>query len=180
MRDRWSKITTLSTIATLWAGIMISGTAYAQVNGTGDNARRQQNTPVLRSVTLDETYLGLSMGPLRQAKLTALPKGLLLRTGKVEITEKQLTAEVGTAPAAIRERLKQNGFYVLENMAVRAVLLSEAHTWAAKSGRNTKSDNAESLTQAYLQSLIANVHVTEAEVRAFYDANPDAVGGGSV
>jgi len=117
------------------------------------------------------------MGPLRQAKLTSLPNGLVLRAGKVEINEKQLTSEIAKAPAEMQERLKKNGFFVLENMAVRTVLLAEAHTWAGKTGRNTKQDTAETLTKAYLQSLVAEVRVTAAEVRAFYDANPDAVGG---
>ena len=81
------------------------------------------------------------------------------------------------APTDMRENVKKNGFFVLENMAVRTILLAEAHTWAGKTGRNTKPDSAESLSKAYLQSLAAEVRVTAAEVRAFYDANPDAVDG---
>ncbi|HEY3376323.1 MAG TPA: thioredoxin family protein [Armatimonadota bacterium] len=177
MRYTWFGTATLYMVAMMCAGILIiSDMAHAQGDAAG-GCPCSQDAPVPRSVKLDDTYLGLSMGPLRQAKLTALPQGLVLRAGKVEISEKQLTYEMAKAPAEMRESLKKNGFFVLENMTVRTLLLAEAHTWAGKTGRNTKQDTAASLIKAYLRSLVAEVRVTEAEARAFYDANSDAVGG---
>ena len=177
MRYTWFGTATLCMVAMMCAGVLaFSDMARAQGDAAG-GCPCSQDAPVPRSVTLDDTYLGLSMGPLRQAKLTTLPNGLVLRAGKVEMSEKQLTSEMAKAPAEMRESLKKNGFFVLENMAVRTLLLAEAHTWAGITGRNTKQDTAETLTKAYLQSLVAEVRVIEAEVRAFYDANPDAVGG---
>jgi thiol-disulfide isomerase/thioredoxin len=171
MRSKWWWAAALGLAVLLCAGVaMVRGVWGA----AGGPLSPQQATG---GVTLDATYLGLSMGPLRQARLAALPKGLVLRAGTVEISAKQVAGEIATTPTEIRESAKKNGFFVLENMAVRTLLLAEAHAWAAKTGRSTKGDTADSLTNTYLRSLAADVRVTDAEVRAFYDANPDAVGG---
>ena len=87
MRYTWFGTATLCMVAMLCAGVLLfSDMARAQGDAAGGCPCSQQDAPVPRSVTLDDTYLGLSMGPLRRAKLTALPNGLVLRAGKVEIS----------------------------------------------------------------------------------------------
>lgn len=132
-----------------------------------------------RPVTIESTYLGLSQGPLRVACLVTLPKGTLLRAGKVTITDKQVAAEIAKAKPDMQLVLKKNGFFVLEQMATRQLLTAEARAWAAETKRDTKKDIDATLLQAYLTSIADAVTVTDAEVRAFYDANKDMVGGAS-
>ena len=178
MQYRWFETATRYVVAMICAGVMIAnGVVWAQGATMRENPSSPQAAPLSRSATVEETYLGLSMGPLRQAILTTLPKGLVLRAGKVEINQKQLASEIAKAPAELREKMKTNGFFVLENMVIKPFLLAEAHAWAAKTGQKTTKENADSLIKAYLQSLVGQVRVSDMEVRAFYDANPDAVSG---
>jgi len=138
-----------------------------------------QEAAVPRAVTIESTYLGLSQGPLRTACLVALPKGTLLRAGKMTITDKQLAAEIAKAKPDMQSILKKNGFFVLEQMATKQLLIAEARAWATETKRDTKKDTDATLIQAYLTNIAKNVTVTDDELKAFYEANKDMVGGAS-
>jgi len=138
-----------------------------------------QEAATPRLVTVESTYLGLSQGPLRLACLASLPKGVLLQAGKVAITDKQLTAEIAKAKPDMQTVLKKHGFFMVEQMATRQLLLAEAHDWATETKRDTKKDTDATLIQAYLKSIAARVMVSDAEVQAFYQANKEMVGGAS-
>jgi len=129
------------------------------------------------SRTLDQVHKGLSMGALRHAGLTQLPRGMLLRAGNLTITEAKLQAEIKRAGPQATAQLKGHEIVVLENMAARVLLLSEARPWAAKSRPEAAGQSENQLIGEYLRAKTANVRVSDAELRAFYNGNKEMFGG---
>ncbi|MHB9129849.1 MAG: thioredoxin domain-containing protein [Armatimonadota bacterium] len=129
--------------------------------------------------TVEQAYLGLSMGALRQARMEALPKGMLLRSGKFSVTEKEINAKIEKAEPSAREMLKKYAFVILEQTAIERLLLNEARAWAKESKRDTRKDTDKTLIQAFINSLSAKVKVTDEEAKAFYEQNKDQMGGAS-
>ncbi len=130
-------------------------------------------------VTVESTYLGLSQGPLRLACLASLPQGMLLRAGKVTISDKQLAAEIAKATPDMQSVLTKNSFFMAEQMATRQLLTAEARAWATETKRDTNKDTDATLNQAYLTSIVKNITVSDDEVKAFYEANKNMLGGAS-
>jgi thiol-disulfide isomerase/thioredoxin len=129
--------------------------------------------------TLDVAHKGLSMGALRHARLVTLPRGVLLRAGKLTITQAQLAAEIRKAGAQAAAHIKGHEIVFLENMATRALLKAEAQAWAAKSGSAAAKQGEDRLIGAYLQAQATVGPVSDAEMKAFYAANRDMFGGAS-
>lgn len=127
--------------------------------------------------TVERTYLGLSMGALRNAQLTSPPKGTVLRAGAVAITEQQVAAEITKAQPDIQASLKQQQFFVMEQIAIKSLLLGEAQAWAQKTKWTGKTEDKQAMLNAYLASITKAVTVTDGELRAYYEANKDMVGG---
>lgn len=123
-----------------------------------------------------DAYPVLSSGALASAELVELPSGVILRSGEVKITQKDLDAEIQKSPKNLWPELKRNLFFVLENKATRVLLVAEAENWARAEGRETEGSE-DALIRAYLNSLAGEVSVTDDEVRKFYDDNKDMMGG---
>ena len=140
----------------------------------GVSAEEEENPP-----TLERSYLGLSGGPLRQAKLVSLSSGTLLRAGAGVVTAAQGVGQIARADEQIRTQLDQNRFYVLEQLGVRALLLGEAQEWAQTQQMNTTEETPASLIETYVQSIAAQVRVSEEEIRAFFEENKNMFGGAS-
>jgi len=127
--------------------------------------------------TLERSYLGLSSGPLRQAKLVDLPAGTLLRAGSVVVTEAQVTEQITGADEQIRTQLDKNRLFVLEQVAVRALLLDEAQEWARTQQISTTEETSPSLIEAHLESIAGQVGVSDEEIQVFFEENKDMFGG---
>jgi len=122
-----------------------------------------------------DTYPGLASGALGSAKLTVLPVGVLLRSGTVKITRKDLDAEIAKYPKPIIEQLKDNAFFVLERLATSDLLTVEAGSWAKQNNRKPEDDRNE-LIKAYFDALTGNVAVTDQELKSFYEDNKGMMG----
>jgi thioredoxin 1 len=129
--------------------------------------------------TLEASYLGLSSGPLRQARLVDLPEGTILRANGVIITEAQLAARIAEAgdDAPLRRLLEKNAPYLVEKMATEALLFAEATAWAQRNAVPTEKEGRATLIDAYLRSVGAQAKVTPEETKAYFEANPDLFGG---
>jgi thioredoxin 1 len=127
--------------------------------------------------TVERSCPGLSSGPLRAAHLAHLPKGVVLHSKSLQITQQQVTAEIQKAPERVRQQLGQNAFFVLEQLATRRLLLGEARVWAAKQNPERKGESEDALIRRYLQTLADRVSVGDEELRAFYSQNKELVGG---
>lgn len=125
--------------------------------------------------TLEATYLGLSYGPMRQARLVPLPEGVLARAPGLTVTSEQLAArlaEDSDGDEKTRLLLEKNAPFLLERMVVSGLLESEARAWALAQSRPTENESPGSLIETHLRSLAAGVTVTTEEARAFFTANP--------
>jgi thiol-disulfide isomerase/thioredoxin len=129
--------------------------------------------------TLENTYMGLSAGPLRRALLVSLPEGMLLRANGVIITEAQVRArlEKEAPDDPVRLLLEKNLPYVVERMATEALLAEEAQVWAQTNLKAPEKETRASLIETYLQSIAAQAQVTAEEAKAFFEGNQDMFGG---
>jgi thioredoxin 1 len=170
-----------SGLAILLCSLLVSSVPAAGMPGAPANtaacATCGQDDPIPITLRLHAVYPGLSRGPLSDARLEGLPKGLLLRSEHVDITEAQLLAEITRMSPAMQPIMHTHGFFVLEQMATRQLLAIEARTWAIAARRDVKNATEASVMQAYLATIAAGVKVTEADARAFYDANTAMLGG---
>jgi len=150
----------------LWAFVVgLATSAWAQPSGSGQQ-------------TVEEAYPGLSSGPLASAKAVALPKGIILRSGELQLTQKDLDAEIRKSPKDLWPQLKKNLFFVLENRFTKSLITWEARSWAKTTTGAPVDDN--SLIRAYLDSLTKGLAVTDEEIKSFYDSNEDMMGGASL
>jgi len=127
--------------------------------------------------TVEATYPGLVPGALASATLGDLPPGVLLRAGKLEITQKALDDILAKAPKALRGQLRKNALFVLEELATKKLLLLAARRAAATSQKNLVGKADAEVVSDYLQAMVADVKVADAEIARFYAENQDMFGG---
>jgi thioredoxin 1 len=123
--------------------------------------------------TVEQAYPGFASGILKGAKIVAMKKGTLLASEGIEIRESQLKETVEKADPKIREELRKNLFFILEQETMKAVLVKEARA----SGAVTKGLSDTEAIQAYLDQKFRNIQVSDGEAKAFYEANKEMVGG---
>jgi len=133
--------------------------------------------PATEPNTVARVYPNLASAGLVHARPVELPEGILLRTGDLKITQKDIDAETAKAPEAVREQLCKNAFFLLEQMATRQLLVEEAKAAATKDGKDASTLSDQELLKAYFDKLTADVKVTDVEAAEFYEKNKDMVGG---
>lgn len=121
-----------------------------------------------------DAYPTLTAGALASARLVELPAGVVLRSGEMKITQKDLDAEIGKAPQDVRPQLKRNLFFVLENKATQVFLHYEAGEWAKVN--KTAGSSEDDPVKSYLSSLTTSLSVSEEDSKAFFDSNKDMMG----
>jgi thioredoxin 1 len=129
------------------------------------------------SGTVESLYPGLASGVLMYARLGDLPGATLLRSGRVEIIADELNSEVLRAPEALRDQLRKNGFFLLEQMAKNKLLVQVAKGHSDKAGSYLSQNSEKEIIRNYLQQIVDNVEVREADVKEFYQQNKDMFGG---
>lgn len=132
----------------------------------------QAKTPA----TMNDLYPDIVSGLLTHAGLTDLPKGLILRSDKVEITAKELGDSVAKAPKELQDQLDRNRLFLLEQMATEKILLKLAKD---KTPKDKSMPKDADIVRQYLQSIVQKVKVSDEEVRDFYKNNQDVCGGAS-
>lgn len=126
----------------------------------------------LGDITVEEKYPGLAAGLLKKARLVGLEKGVLLTSKGGEIRESDLKVLMETTEADVRKQLEKNLFFILEQQAMKKILLYEAR----KSGKG-ESDPEDQVILNHLSEQVSGVSVSDDELKAFYDENKEAVGG---
>jgi thiol-disulfide isomerase/thioredoxin len=128
------------------------------------------------SLIINDAYPGLASGVLSFAKDANLPPGILLRAGSLVITANQLQLDVDKAHPAMREQLKKNSFFHLEQVATNKLLLM-----AAKQDSNsTAAKTDDELIKNYIGKVISTVKTSDDEVAKFYEANKEMCGGATL
>ena len=128
------------------------------------------------SLTIEASYPGLASGALTFATLGELPDGVLLKAGGIEIFSKDLDDVAAKSPEAVREQLRKNGFFLLEQIAAEKLLLLaiEAENPQTKIDLSGKVDNK--IIQGHISNVVSKVEVTEEEIADFYNNNKDICG----
>ena len=152
--------------------LMLAALASAQ-----ELASRPATAPATEPNTAARAYPNLASAGLVHARPGELPEGILLRAGDLKITQRDIDAEIAKAPEAMREQLRKNAFFLLEQMATRQLLVEEAKAAATKDGKELSKLSEQELLDASFDKLTADVKVTDAEVAEFYEKNKDMVGG---
>lgn len=116
-----------------------------------------------------EEHPGLATGALTHARLADLPAGVLIRSGQIKMTLKNVNERLSLFPPHMLSKVKEDSFYVLEDAMGEALLYSEAYDWSLKSkvSEKTRGD----LVAAYLDTIAQSVTATDAEVQQFYEDN---------
>lgn len=130
--------------------------------------------------SVNESYPGLASGGLSYATLGALPEGVLLRSGSLAVTSGDLDNETAKAPEPMRESLRKNGFFLLEQMATKRLILEMAKRQAAEAKKDISSTSEQDILNDYVQSVAGQIQVTDEEVAKFYAENKDACGGATL
>jgi len=130
--------------------------------------------------TVDDLYPGLTSGALAYARACELPKGTLLRAGKLVIHDKELADEIAKAPPQMQPELKKNALFHLEQIATFKLLLAEATAEIKKSSGDISEKTEQQIIQDYLQTLVNTIDVNDAEIRKFYDSNTQMFGGATL
>jgi thiol-disulfide isomerase/thioredoxin len=133
----------------------------------------QVHAKISESRTVEQIYPGLASGILKGAKMVVMKKGTLLVSEGIEIKESQLKETVEKADPKIRQELRKNLFFILEQETMKAVLVKEAKL----SGSGSKGFSDKEAIQAYLNQKFRDVKVSDDEAKTFYEANKAMVRG---
>jgi len=125
-----------------------------------------------KDLTVEQAYPGLATGILESAKLVKLKKGLLLTAEGTKIEESMLKEFIKNSKPEMRDQLKKNLLFILEQIATQKLLLHEAF----KSGHRKKGPE-DQVIMMYLNEKVSGVTVYEEELNRFYDQNKETIGG---
>jgi len=127
--------------------------------------------------TVEARHPGLASGALTHARLAELPKGVLLRCGKVELTTTDAEKALRAAPGLAGEELKRGAFFVLEREATPQLLALAAK---AADGDDTGKSAERQVVEGYFGSVTAKLRVTDGEVATFYEENAEFLRGSTL
>jgi len=129
---------------------------------------------------MDKVYPGLASNILTYARLTDLPEGVLLRAGDFTVNAKTVTEEISKVPEALQKELTKQSFFMLERIAAKDLLLSDAKSQATKAGQDVSKLGESEIMRDYFGKEIKELKVSDEEVSAFYRDNPEMFGGATL
>lgn len=133
-----------------------------------------------QAARVDSAHPGLASSALTYATLADLPKGTLLESGSVRLTEADLASERDKASPEVRKQLDKNGFYLLEQIAGQKLVLELARQQTPGASTQPSQQAEAQLVRSYFQKIVEPIQVTDAEVKEFYENNKDTCGGASL
>ena len=125
------------------------------------------------AASLGSRYPGLAKGLLKSAELAPLGENTLLTSESVTITRTELLEGIKDREPVLRGQLEKNLIFLLEQEAVRRILLNEAE----KKGIAVASGNEKHAIHALFEHRTRDLTVSENEALAFYAANKEMMGG---
>ena len=124
-------------------------------------------------VTVQDRLPGLAVGVLKSATLQDMPQDMLLHAGFLTIRQSFIKRLLAATDPKLRAQMKKNLFFVLEQETTRRLIISEAKA----SDDELSGLPDEQAIKLYLERIAQRAAVTNAEARAFYDANSEMMGG---
>jgi hypothetical protein len=129
---------------------------------------------------VDTAYPGLASSVLTFATLADLPKGTLLESGSLRLTETDLASQMDKAPPEVRKQLERNRFYLLEQLASQRLVVELARQQTPGASTQPSQQAQGQLVQAYFEKIVGSIQVADAEIKDFYENNKDMCGGASL
>ena len=129
--------------------------------------------PAVQAATLEERYPGLSTSLLKSAVLAPLDDDTLLIADGVTIKRSQLLDNIKDQEPKVRIQLERNLIFILEQQAIRQILLNEAK----KAGIAVVAMDEQGAMQALFEHQTKGLTVSAEEARAFYTANTEMMSG---
>jgi hypothetical protein len=77
----------------------------------------------------------------------------------------------------MREQLRKNGFFLLEQMATSKLLVQVAREHPDRTEAELPQNSEKDIIRGYFQQIVEKVEVTEAELQEFYRENKGMLGG---
>jgi thiol-disulfide isomerase/thioredoxin len=121
---------------------------------------------------VEETYPGLSLGMLKNAKLTKMKPETLAETGGTQITSAQLQSMISELPPEFLPQLKKNLIFLLEQRVAKTVLIQEAKS----AGVPTEGAADEDVIQALALHVTQEATVPDEDIQKFFDSNKAMIG----
>jgi thiol-disulfide isomerase/thioredoxin len=122
--------------------------------------------------TVESTYPGLATGVLKLGRLTDMEKDIVLKAYQIEIKSDFVKEMLDQAPPEMRKELEKNLFFLLEQKAMEMLIKQDAVSLGISADQSK-----DAMLKAYVERLTAGLKVNEAEVKAFYEANKQMIGG---
>jgi hypothetical protein len=122
---------------------------------------------------LDSQYPGLTNGLLKSSVLEPMDDDILLIAGDLHFKKSQLLERIKDQEPQLRAQLEKNLFFILEQEATRQILLNEAQKVGISINRNDENQSI----QAMFEQKTKTISVSDDEIRSFYAANKEMVGG---
>jgi thioredoxin 1 len=127
-------------------------------------------------VTVEERYPGVSMGMLKNAKLTELKTDLVAEAGGTAITVADLQSMLQELPQEYLPQLQKNMIFLLDQRVARTILLQEAKA----AGVKTEGETEEAVIQALANQIAQTATVADDDILKFYEANKAMIGEASL
>ena len=121
--------------------------------------------------TVEAAYPGLASSGLTHAKLADLSDGALVHAGGLRLTEADVEQAIARAPESVRDQLRNNAFFILEQLATDTLLELDA-----KASLEDVPDDEEAMVRAYLGKVLSGVEVSDEAVADFYEENREMIG----
>ncbi len=135
-------------------------------------------SPTTKTQKMVERYPTLASSALTHANLSDLAEGQLLQSDSLVINASDLEKYMEDLPQHIEEQMRNNLFFLLEQMAAQELLLLEASGKDAAESQTT--DDPDTRINQHLESRFGAIEASDQEVTAFYEANKNMFGGASL
>jgi len=152
----------------VWMLAVVLTALFSLMAGMGGLAGADESA----KATVEGAYPGLATGVLKSARLTDMGKDVLLKAYQIEIKPDFAKEMLGQAPPEMRKELEKNLFFLLEQKAMEMLIRQDV----VSMGISVDQPKNEML-KAYVERLTDGLTVNEAEMKAFYEANKEMMGG---
>jgi thiol-disulfide isomerase/thioredoxin len=144
----------------------------------GSDPNGRQTTPSRPETKIvKDLYPNMELEFLKDAAVSDLPEGVLLRVDTVVIESKELNKTIADANEKMQPQLKKYASFLLEQIAIPKLLATEIKNDAVKNGKAITEPNEDKIIQDYVRTLAKTVKISESEIQKFYNENKDSLSG---
>jgi thiol-disulfide isomerase/thioredoxin len=133
---------------------------------------KKEEAPKIEAATVEDRYPGVSMGMLKNARISELKADLVAEAGGTGITGADLQSMLQELPQEYLPQLQKNMIFLLDQRVARTILLQEAKA----AGVKTEGETEEAIIQGLANQIAQSATVTDDDILKFYEANKALIG----